>query len=180
MLGFLIKKKISEEKLADRFVTGILHLVDQGFPEVAALINDDPEFEHRPELTPKVVDRFLFIVLAGNLAYIPKHFNNYQDVRLMDSILNKLAIALNVDRDKLKQTVSAYQSYMSRINHPSKNIHYAMSKAVFFKYELNDFQEEYFRNMKAPNPLFLKRLDDIMDNFIWNWKEIQEKYKIVE
>ena len=55
-----------------------------------------------------------------------------------------------------------------------------MSKAIFFKYELNDYQQDYFRKMKTPNPIFLKRLDEIVANFIWNWNDLKDKYKIVE
>ena len=40
---------------------------------------------------------------------------------------------------------------------------YGMSKAVFHKYGLNEYQDEYFRRMQAPNPLFLKRMDDFSD-----------------
>ena len=37
---------------------------------------------------------------------------------------------------------------------------YAMSKGIFDKYMLYNFQDEYFKRMQAPNPLFLKRLHD--------------------
>ncbi len=180
MLSFLTKKKISEEKLAGYFTAGILQLVDKGFPDVAYLINEDPEFETSPNISANSADKFLLIVIAGNMAFIPKLFNNYQDVRLMEGIYNKLSSALNIEKDKLKQLVATYQSYMNRINMPSKNIHYAMSKAVFFKYDLNQFQDAYFQKMNSPNPLFLKRLDDIVENFIWDWEGVHDKYKIVE
>jgi hypothetical protein len=120
------------------------------------------------------------IVIAGNLQYIPKYFNDYQDVRLIDSITVNIANALGVDYESLKACISRYQSQMNRLNMPSKNIHYSMSKAVFAKYELNQYQIEYFRNMNSPNPIFLKRLDDIVANFIWDWEEVCAKYKLVE
>jgi hypothetical protein len=53
-----------------------------------------------------------------------------------------------------------------------------MSKAMFEKYKLNDFQDDYFRRMQAPNPLFLKRMDEVMANFIWNWDAFFKKYKM--
>lgn len=180
MLSLFTKKKISEDKLQGLFVSGILHLVDQGFPDVAALINCDPEFEVSPNIQGSDADKFLMIVVAGNLMLIPKHFNDYQDVRLVDGITKKLATALNIDNEMLKQIVAKYQSFIKRVNMPSKNVLYGMSKAVFHKYELNQYQMEYFRNMKSPNPLFIKRLDDIMLNFCWEWDEVKEKYKIVE
>ena len=46
------------------------------------------------------------------------------------------------------------------------------------KYKLNEFQDEYFRRMQAPNPLFLKRMDEVMVNFIWNWDAFFKKYKM--
>jgi hypothetical protein len=53
-----------------------------------------------------------------------------------------------------------------------------MSKAVFFKYDLGKHQEAYFRKLNAPNPLFLKRLDDVMENFIWDWDHLKENYNL--
>lgn len=179
MLTLFRKKKLAEDKVANVFVNTLLDLVDEGFPEVAALINEDPEFTTRPNIDSEDSDRFLLIVLAGNMKYIPDFFTNYQDFRLMDLINRKMASTLDADPEALKQTISNYQSLFTRINHPSKNTHYAMSKAVFHKYELNQFQETYFRNMKTPNPIFLKRLDEIMAHFIWDWEGFQNKFRVV-
>jgi len=33
--------------------------------------------------------------------------------------------------------------------------------------------------MKNPNPIFLKNLDELMKNFLWNWEVFNEKYKVV-
>ena len=180
MFAFLTKKKISEKKLASLFVSGILQLVNQAFPDVAGMINEDPEFYKSPRIADVDADRFLMIVIAGNLQFIPKYFNDYQDVRLIDLITSELASILDLDYQQLKTHISKYQSRMNRMNMPSKNVHYAMSKAVFDRYKLNQFQEEYFRNLNTPNPIFLKRTDDIMENFIWDWQEIKDKYRFVE
>ena len=77
MFAFLTKKKISEKKLAGLFVSAILQLVDQGFPEVAGMINEDPEFEKAPNISCADADRFLLIVVAGNLQYIPKYLQEF-------------------------------------------------------------------------------------------------------
>jgi hypothetical protein len=75
--------------------------------------------------------------------------------------------------------VREYQGFMGRINTPSKNTLYAMSKAVFFKYDLIDCQDEYFRAMKTPNPIFCKNLDEVLRNFLWDWEAFNEKYKVI-
>lgn len=180
MLSFLTKKKITEDKLSQIFVTSTLKTCDEGFAEVALLITEDPEFASPPIIDPENSDEFLMIVIAGNLEYIPKYFTDYQDIRLLDKIHKKLAAALQLDLTDLKKLINHYQNYLKRVNHPSKNTHYAMSKAIFFKYNLNEYQQDYFRKMKTPNPIFLKRLDEIVANFIWNWEDIREKYKVIE
>jgi len=180
MLSFLTKKKITEDKLAQIFVTSTLKTCDEGFEEVANLIVEDPEFQRPPKIEAHNSDEFLMIVIAGNLDLLPQHFSDYQDIRLLDKIYKKLSTSLQLDLSDLKKIIAHYQTYLKRVNHPSKNTHYAMSKAIFFKYNLNEYQQEYFKNMKTPNPIFLKRLDEIVYNFIWNWDDLKNKYKIVE
>ena len=179
MLSFLLKKKVSEIQVANHFVNAIIQLVDNGFGDVAEIINNDPEFERSPNILAEDSDKFLLIVLAGNIALIPKHFTGYQDVRISEAVFKLLAEYFEVDKETLKAKIASLQKEFSRINHPSKNTLYAMSKAVFYQYGLNAFQEEYFRKMNTPNPLFLTRLNEIMSNFLWNWQEIQSEYKIV-
>jgi hypothetical protein len=79
---------------------------------------------------------------------------------------------------EFENLIRSYQSFISRINQPSKNMVYGMSKAVFHKYSLNNFQDEYFKRMQAPNPLFLKRMDEVMGNFVWNWDAFFKKYRL--
>ena len=155
MFKSLLKKKISEEKLANVFVNGIIDLVDNAFPEVAALINEDPEFAVSPKIQETDSDKFLLVVIAGNLQYIPNHFTAYQDMRMIDQIYRKLAVALGLDIESVKKVIGQYQNFCSRMNHPSKNTLYAMSKGVFYKYKLTQYQDEYFRGMNCPNPVFL-------------------------
>ena len=89
--------------------------------------------------------------------------------------LSKIYAIPEVDFTKM---IREYQSFIAKVNHPSKNMVYGMSKAIFYKYKLNQFQDEYFRRMQAPNPLFLKRMDEVMSNFVWNWDAFFKKYKL--
>ncbi|MBL4652583.1 MAG: hypothetical protein JKY53_06920 [Flavobacteriales bacterium] len=180
MFKTLLKKKITEEKLANVFVNGIIDLVDNAFPEVAALINEDTCFAVSPNIQATDSDKFLLVVIAGNLQYIPTHFEAYQDMRMQDQIYRALATAFGWDLETTKRIIGQYQNFCSNKNHPSKNTLYAMSKGVFFKYELTQYQDEYFRGMGCANPVFLKRLDEIMLNFIWDWDAYLGKYRVVE
>lgn len=180
MLTFLTKKKLREDKAANIFVNSLLRLVEDGFPEVAALINDSPEFKQPPNISPEDSDRFLLIIIAGNMKLLPKYFDNFQGLRLRDMALRKFSYALGLKNEILQTSVSKLQVYFKKVNHPSRNTLYAMSKAIFFKYELVNYQEDYFVKMESPNPVFLKRLNETVANFVWDWEELKEQYRITE
>lgn len=172
------KNKIKEDVAVNIFINNLLDTVEKGFPEVAGLINDSPEFVTSPNVQETNSEKFLLIVIAANLTYIPEHFNNTQDDRLLDIIFDQLAQVFDVDKSTLEKVINDYQNYIAKVNQPSKNTLYGISKAIFGKYHLNEFQDEYFKAMKCPNPMFLKRMDEIMESFIWNWESFKEKYQV--
>lgn len=174
------KKKIKEETASNIFINNLLDTVENGFPEIAGIINDSPEFIVSPNISENNSEKFLLIVIAANLVYIPEHFGNHQDDRLLDMIFNQLAKVFDVDRERLEAVIKDYQTYIAKVNHPSKNTLYGISKAIFGKYELNQYQDEYFKNMRSPNPMFLKRLDEAVDCFVWNWNTFKEKYQVIQ
>ena len=178
MFTIFKKKKLTEDQLANFFVNSILNLIEEGFQDVVEIINNDPEFTKTPNISKEDYDKFLLVVIAGNIKLMSDHFDSVKDVRITEKIYRKLGAALSVEPLTLKENIAKYQSWMSRINHPSKNTRYAMSKGVFFKYELNQFQSDYFRNMNTPNPIFLKRLDEVINQFLFNWNDIKENYRI--
>jgi hypothetical protein len=178
MLGSLLKKKLSDNQLANVFMNGILEMVENGFGEVAQMINEDPAFIQSPDIPETKNGQFSMVVMVANLSNLESTFEVEQAVRVEQLIFDKLGQMMQSDAAEAEQTVREYQKFMHRINHPSKNMVYAMSKAVFHKYNLNDYQDEYFRRMQAPNPLFLKRMDAIVGNFLWDWDAFFKKYRI--
>lgn len=174
------KKKLKEDTLANIFVNSTLKTVDEGFADIVGLIEDSPEFVIKPELDVKSDSKFLLIVLAANLKEIPKHLPAHQDNRLINHIITKLTEVFNVEFYQLESVLRDYQSYLGRVNHPSQNNLYAMSKALFFKYELGQYQEEYFKRMNSPNPMFLKRMDEAMKLFLFNWEKMVDDYQITD
>ncbi|ASS49769.1 MAG: hypothetical protein A3D31_09330 [Candidatus Fluviicola riflensis] len=178
MLGSLLKKKLSDNQLANVFMNGILEMVENGFGEVAQLINEDPAFITSPNIQEEKNGQFSMVVMVANLSYLESTFEVEQAVRVEQLIFDKLGKMMQASAAEAEETVRDYQKFMLRINHPSKNMVYAMSKAVFYKYDLNDYQDEYFRRMQAPNPLFLKRMDAVVGNFLWDWDAFFKKYRI--
>ena len=180
MFGSILKKKLSDNQLANVFLNGIFEVVDNGFGEIADLINDDPAFVGSPNLERTANGQFTMIVIAANVSSLENTFEADQAVRIEELIFEKVGQMMGSKKEEAEETVRSYQKFMQRINHPSKNMIYAMSKAVFHKYELNDFQDEYFKRLQAPNPLFLKRMDQVVVNFLWDWDAFFKKYRIEE
>lgn len=178
MLGSLIKKKLSDNQVANIFINSIFDTVDNGFKEVAMMINEDPAFVRSPELDEKDNGEFAMIAIVGNLSYLESTFDADQAARIEGLIFDKLAKVYDMDVADVVKMIRGFQLFITRVNHPSKNMIYGMSKALFHKYHLNDFQDDYFKRMQAPNPLFLKRMDEVMTNFIWNWDAFFKKYKL--
>ncbi len=178
MIRSFLKRKLTDNQLANIFVNGLLEVIDNGFKDVAFLINEDPAFESSPNISPDAHSEFTLIVIVGNLVTLESSFDADQAFRVEQLIYQKFASIFSMTETSFENLIKDYKNFITRVNHPSKNMLYGMSKAIFHKYNLNDFQDEYFKRMQAPNPLFLKRMDDVMSNFIWDWDVFFKKYKL--
>ena len=176
----LFKKKVSEEKVAELFVNIIFNAVDTSFLEVAELLNNDVNLFSPAQIDPENQDDFLMIVIAGNFYLLDDYFTEGQEDRIRQLTIEKLAAIYSVDQATMIDAVENMIAFFKKINYPSKNIHYGMSRAVFCKYGLNEFQKDYFRNLNAPDPILLKNIDEIMEQFIIKWDTFTEKYRITD
>lgn len=179
MLNTMFKKKLSNEQLANVFVNGVLDVIDKGFEEVMSLIQEDPAFAKAPDLKHAIDGHFTMIIIVGNLGYLDTSFE-YEHVSVLEPlILEKFAAVYDLTPEEFEKHIKEYKSFMNRVNHPSKNLLYSMSKGIFHKYNLNQYQDDYFKKMVCPNPLFLKRMDEVMLNFVWNWDAFFKRYKMI-
>ena len=178
MFSTLIKRKLTDNQVANIFINALYDSIDNGFSEVAQLINEDLAFTTSPNIDKDNNGEFGLIVIVGNLSYLESTFDADHAERVETIIFEKLSKFYDLEENAFKKIVKEYQNFILRVNHPSKNWIYGMSKAVFHKYKLNEFQDEYFRRMQAPNPLFLKRMDEVMGNFVWNWDAFFKKYRL--
>jgi len=172
------RKRITEDKLANVFVNTVLEMGTEGFPVVTAEMNEAPEFELAPDMQEADDARFLLIVLAANLMEMERLMGAGLDKRIFSLSVSKYAQAMGRGCTDVENEVRALQSRMERLNFPSKNPVYAMGRAVFQEYDLFCFQDSYYREMRAPHPIILKRLNSLMGYFLWNWQEVNEQYRI--
>ncbi|UKN03101.1 hypothetical protein K6119_06190 [Paracrocinitomix mangrovi] len=158
-------------------MNSIIEVTEFGFKDIEEMIKEDPAFVRMPTINGQQEDNFMLIVIVGNLEYLDSKFEPEESVELKRKIIEKFAKIFEVSYADFDALLNETKSFISSVNHPSKNILYGMSKAVFHKFELNDYQEDYFKSMKTPNPLFLKRMDEIMTHFIWDWDQFLKKHK---
>lgn len=173
------KKKITEEKLSNVFVNAVLEFTEQGFPAMAAELNESPEFVVPPNLNGSADGDFALILLAGNLMEMERVLGPGLDRRMYSLSISKFAQAVGRTASDVEPEVRALRSKMEKLNFPSKNTIYAMGKVLFHRYDLYCFQDVYFREQRAPNPIILKRINGLMNFFLFNWAEVQEQYRIV-
>ena len=64
MLSAILKKKLSDNQVANVFINSIFDSVDNGFLEVAQLINEDVAFMKSPEIGEKDNGEFGLIVIV--------------------------------------------------------------------------------------------------------------------
>ncbi len=178
MLTMFGKKKLTEEKAANIFVNAVQALIDEGYQDIAGLINDSPEFVSRPEIGTDGMGAFTMVVIAANIQSLPQYLDAGQDKRITESILDKFAGLYELDMMDFARLIAETRQFMSRKNHPSKVVSSGMAKALFCKYGLSKFQEEYFRNLGVPNPIFLQRFKEAMENFLWDWESFLQKHKV--
>jgi len=178
MFGSLVKKKLDHNQLANVFVNSLYEAVESGFQDIADMINEDPAFVHSPGVDANFSDHFLILVMVGNLRYLETHFEADDAREIRSKIIEKVAAIYEIAPADFEKIVSEFDGLITRLNHPSKNTLYGMSKALFHKFNLNDYQEIYFKSLRSPNPLFLKRMDEIMLNFLWDWEAFFKKHKL--
>jgi len=178
MLGFALRKRIDQHKLANIFVNSLIEVVENGHPEIIEMIKEDPAFVAEPQVSNQSLNQFLLIVTVGNLEFLKESFDDYDVDAIESEIIEKFATVFDIAPNKFANLIKETRAYIDHHNYPSKNILYGMSKAIFHKYELNQNQESYFKSMNTPNPLFLKRLDELLINFMWDWDVFLKRFKI--
>lgn len=179
-LGVLFKKKVSEEKVATLFVNNVLNSVDHAFPDVSELINNDIQLDTPANIGSENSDTFLMIIITGNFLALSDYFEDGQDDRIRDLVIEKLAAAYEVTPEEMAGAVHSMTSFFGKVNFPSKKTLYAMSKSVFHRYGLNEFQKPFFKEKNVPDPILLKHLDEIMEQFIIDWNKFTDKFRITD
>ena len=90
LLSALLKRKLSDDQVANVFINALFDVVDNGFVEVAELINEDVAFVKSPQIGSSLNGEFALIVIAANLSSLESTFDADQSVRIEQRIFEKL------------------------------------------------------------------------------------------
>ena len=174
-----VKKRITHQKLAKKFVHITLNAIDNTYTDFLDAIYNDSELISRPKLNYEDPNVLMNIIIAGNIKFFERILSSHEEKAITNAIIEQMSDVFEMDFRDMKDQLEKYSSFISRVNHPSKNILYGVSKAVFFKFKLGNYQEEYFAQLNTPNPVFLKKIDTLVENYLWDWETVFEKNKIV-
>lgn len=164
--------------MATVLANALLKMSEEGFPAVVESVNEDPEFLRCPCLDATDNRNFLLLITAGNLSMLDRFLDSGTDQRTKSTTVAKVADALGLSSAQLGSELTRVNAVIKRLNHPSKNVVRGMSKAFFQLYDLIPFQQKYFVDMNTDNPISRKRLDDLLQYFLWDWDGFLEDYKI--
>ena len=179
MLSTLIgRKKITEAALARALTSGSIQAAEASFKEVLGHIKTCPHFEQEPVISDTHDGPFVLAIMTLNIAQISNHLDSGPDKRMAQEILHEFADATGSDVRTIGLMVKDCKDQMKKLNRPSKNLYYGLAKYIFHSYKLNQYQQDYFRDMSAPNPLFLKELNSILEPLVWDWEMILGEFKI--
>lgn len=177
--GLFGKKKIKKEKVVEIYVDTIFDVIERGFPEIADFINEEKQFTKSPQIGKEDFEWFTYIIYGGNILNLYEYFEEElaDDLKLL--IMKEVAERYTTrDQHIAEEILLEYESFLSELQKKTKNTVKTISTALFNKFELNSYQDEHYQRLNAPNPVFFKQLNEMMELFVWNWEDFLQKYKI--
>src|SRR5574343_1175629 len=123
MLSTILKRKLSDNQVANIFINAIFDTVDNGFKEVAQLINEDVAFVQSTNIAENENGEFGLIVIVGNLSFLESTFDAEQAGRVEKIIFEKLSKIYDMSELDFSRLIRDYQSFISRVNHPRSEEH---------------------------------------------------------
>jgi len=177
--GLFGKKKIKKEKAVEIYVDTIFDVIERGFPEIASFINEEKQFNKSPQIGQEDFEWFTYIIYGGNVLNLYEYFEQEQADDMKMLIVREVAERYTKrDQHIAEEIILEYEKFLLEIQKKNKNIVKTISLALFNKFELNNYQDEHYQRLNAPNPVFLKELNEMMELFVWNWEDFLQKYRI--
>ena len=181
VFSFINKKRLKEEHVSKVFVSTINELALESFPILCEYLNEVPELKCSPKIKDNQLEWFLYIVFSANLYHLKEFFTDDQHNRMrilfIDEFIESLLGKNHID---VLEQINNYEEFIASLDRSKdEDLGKIIATALFYKYGLNDCQIEHFQNLNQPNPIIIKSISEITENFIWNWSDFFENYKLV-
>jgi Glu-tRNA(Gln) amidotransferase subunit E-like FAD-binding protein len=174
------KKRLKEQHVAKVFVGTLNELAENSFPTLAEFLNEVPELMQNPKIKGNQMEWFLYIVFSANLHNLKNHFDSNQLNRMRILVIDEFIESLeDREHDLTLEQINNYEEYISGLDRRLNDLPKSMATAIFNKYGLNSCQVDHFQRMNTPNPIIIKSIEDAVQNYVWNWSELLEKFKMV-
>ncbi len=180
LFNFIGKKKLKEQHVANVFVSTINELAEDSFPTLAEFLNEAPELETSPSIKSNQLEWFLYIVFSANLYNLKFHLETDQLNRMRILVIDQFIESLEGrDHDQTLEQINNYEDFIAGLDRTNGDLTKSIATAIFNKYGLNNCQVDHFQKINMPNPIIIKSIEEATANFIWNWTDFLEKYKMV-
>ncbi|MBK21575.1 MAG: hypothetical protein CMP63_04560 [Flavobacteriales bacterium] len=178
--SLLGKKRLKEQHVAKVFVGTLNELAEKTFPTLSEFLNEVPELMESPKIKPNQMEWFLYIVFSTNLYNLQYHFESNQLNRMRILVIDEFIESLEGrEHDLTLEQINNYEDYITSLEKTNNDLPKSMATAIFNKYGINNCQLDHFQKINTPNPIIIKSIEEATKNYIWNWTDFLEKYKMV-
>ena len=133
-----------------------------------------------PKIKHNQVEWFLYIVFSTNLHNLNYHFESSQLNRLRILVIDEFIESLEGrEHDLTLEQINNYEEYIISLDTVINDLPKSMATAIFNKYGINNCQLDHFQKINTPNPIIIKSIEEATKNYIWNWPDFLDKYKMV-
>ena len=133
-----------------------------------------------PKIKHNQIEWFLYIVFSTNLHNLHYHFESNQLNRLRILVIDEFIESLEGrEHDLTLEQINNYEEYIISLDSVISDLPKSMATAIFNKYGINNCQLDHFQKINTPNPIIIKSIEEATKNYIWNWPDFLEKYKMV-
>ena len=131
MLNTLLKRKLTDDQLANLFVNMLLDSVDASYDEVVNLIKDDVAFVARPKPETLGMDHLILIVFGANMTLAQNVLDVEPAAALNRLVVRKLANVFEMNEAEFTPLLKDYQPFCT------------VPKILGFDYILDSTEQPY-------------------------------------
>ena len=112
--------------LASNFVNRTLNSIDETYNDFLDAIYNDTELISYPKLDYKDPTELMYLIIAGNMMFFERILSSHEENTICNSIVEQMSVVFDIKFNAMQEKLEKYSSFISRVNHPSKNILYGI------------------------------------------------------